>query len=51
MALPLQIHSDRLPLVDRQADLVIYHGSLYYATDYRFALRDDRWLVGIDTPI
>ena len=54
----VQAEFDRLPLADRQADLVIYNASLHYSTAYRSTLaealrvlRPGGRIVVLDSPI
>jgi SAM-dependent methyltransferase len=54
----VQAEFDRLPLADRQADLVIYNASLHYSTEYRATLaealrvlRPGGRIVVLDSPI
>ena len=54
----VQAEFDRLPLADRQADLVIYNASLHYSTAYRATLaealrvlRPGGRIVVLDSPI
>lgn len=43
--LPIQASFNQLPLAAGQADLVIYNGSIHYATDYEQTLREARRLL------
>lgn len=56
--LPVQAEFDRLPFLDKQADLAVFNASFHYATDYEHTLREvlrvllpQGWLVIMDTPV
>jgi SAM-dependent methyltransferase len=55
---PIQAEFDRLPLAPRQADLIVFNGSLHYSTNFEATLdealrvlRPDGVLVILDSPI
>lgn len=56
--LPVQAEFERIPLADRQLDLVVINAALHYATDYSVALREALRLLRpsgalaiVDTPV
>ncbi len=56
--LPIQAEFDRLPLAERQADLVVFNASFHYTIDAAVTLGEARrvllpggWVVILDTPL
>jgi SAM-dependent methyltransferase len=43
---PIQAEFDRLPLVDRSVDLVVYNAAFHYATDFATTLREALRVLG-----